>query len=116
MLQRNVFYSCEKGQKVYQEGFSRGGRPAPRLRNTKADYNLYYSTVDPQWGKRHILEQQKYGVEEHSISADPMFVNINKGNFRLKQGSPALALDINQPVSIDEVGLQATYRERWNRK
>ena len=45
-----------------------------------------------------------------------MFVNIDKVNFRFKQGSPALALDINQPVSIDEVGLQAPYRERWNRK
>jgi hypothetical protein len=48
-------------------------------------------------GKRRILVQTKTlaewqkltGFDKNSIHADPMFVNYEKGDYRLKPGSPA---------------------------
>ena len=52
------------------------------------------------------------GIERHSISADPLFVDIEEADFRFKPNSPALKLGIDQPVSIKEVGLQNSFRKR----
>jgi len=109
IVQRNVFYSCERGQNVTHPG--PGGRPS--LQETNADYNLYYSTVDPDWGSAHIRAMRPLGIERHSIAADPLFVDIEKGDFRFRPGSPALKLGIDQPVPISEVGLREPYRARW---
>jgi len=116
VIQRNVFYSCEKNQFVCHDGYARRGKPAPRLRNTKADYNLYFCTKDSDWGTRHLIKERPNGIEKHSVSADPLFYDIDKGDFRFMPGSPALKLGIKQPILIDEVGLQTPYRERWNHK
>ena len=106
IIQRNVSYSCEPGQNATYDGSSRGGRPGPRLQDTNADYNLYYSTVDPDWGAAHLRKMRPLGIERHSLSADPLFVDIEKGNFRFQADSPALKLGIDQPLPIEEVGLR----------
>jgi len=111
IIQRNVFYSCEPGQHILAEGVAMEGNKAPRLRYTKADYNVYWSCVDPEWGKRHIEEQRKYGIEMHSIAADPMFEDIEHENFQFRKGSPALKLGIHQPVKVEVTGPQGKYRE-----
>ena len=110
VIQRNVLYSCDKTQSASYDGSPRNGNPAPRLRDTKADYNLYHCTEDADWGARHLRKERQNGIEQHSISADPLFVDIDKGDFRFKPGSPALELGIAQPVSIESVGLQGAYR------
>jgi len=116
IIQRNVFYSCQKGQRVCWEGRARrGGRP-PLLRRTKADYNLYYCTEDPAWGARHIAQQRKFGIELHSLSADPLFRDLAKPDFTFQPGSPALRLGIEQPVSLDQVGPRPPYRRRWSQR
>jgi Right handed beta helix region len=66
-----------------------------RLKDTHTDYNLYFCPADPLWGQRHIDEQRRYGVELHSVSADPMFVDVEHGDLRLRPDSPARALGIN---------------------
>ena len=90
--------------------------PAALLRETDADYNLYFCTEERDWGARHFPKERPNDIEEHSISADPLFNDVDKGDFRFRSGSSALKLGIKQPVSIDEVGLQIPYRERWNHK
>ena len=75
-----------------------------RLKDTKTDYNLFWCPADPQWGQRHIDEQRRYGVELHSLSADPMFVDVERGDLRLRPESPARALGI-QTWDISTAGL-----------
>ena len=77
---------------VEHKSFSTGA--GDRLKDTKTDYNLFWCPADPQWGQRHIDEQRRYGVELHSLSADPMFVDVERGDLRLRPESPARALGI----------------------
>jgi lysophospholipase L1-like esterase len=106
---RNVFYSRKRGQSIYWP-VNESGEPI-KLGGTRADHNLYHCTDDPEWGERFLDRARRLGVEEHSISADPMFYNIDARDFRFKPDSPALKLGIGQPISIDEVGLEPRYRE-----
>ncbi len=75
-----------------------------RLKDTKTDYNLFWCPAGPEWGQRHIDEQRRYGVELHSLSADPMFVDVKRGDLRLRPESPARALGI-QTWNISTAGL-----------
>ncbi len=115
VIQYNVFYSCEKGQHPVGEGIERNGMKKPCLRYTFADYNVYWSTVDPEWGIRHLEEQRKYGIEMHSIAADPMFEDMEHENFHFRKGSPALKLGIHQPIDVKETGPRGKYRKRFYR-
>jgi hypothetical protein len=111
-IRRNVLYSRRKGQVLYHEGRSRrGGRP-PRLRDTDADGNLYYCTEDPDWAAEHLATERAFGIEEHSLAADPRLVDVDGGDFRFRPGSPAEKLGI-EPLDVSRAGLQAPYRERF---
>ncbi|NLY00940.1 MAG: right-handed parallel beta-helix repeat-containing protein [Rhodopirellula sp.] len=47
---------------------------------------------------------QQAGGDAHSVVADPMFVDAEHGDFRLKPQSPALKLGF-QPIPLDKIGL-----------
>lgn len=98
----NVFYSREPGQKLLHEG-GRGGGPRALLRECRADRNLYFCAADPAWGARHLDQQRQFGIEKSSISADPLFVDVENGDLRFQEGSPALKLGI-EPIDLDDVG------------
>lgn len=102
-VQRNIFYSRTAGQKLLHEG--RRGDSRSLLRDCKADYNLYFNAADPNWGKRHLDDQRQYGIEQQSVSADPLFVDIAAGDLRLKENSPALKLGI-EPIDLGNIGLK----------
>ena len=69
-----------------------------------SDYNLFYSPhehhrVGQLWEASDVVKlvganlkewQQKTGHDQHSVQADPLFVDIDKGDFRLRLGSPAI--------------------------
>ena len=102
IIQRNIFYSRTAGQNLLHEG--RRGNSRSLLRDCRADFNLYFNTVDPHWGKRHLDAQQPFGIEQHSISADPLFVDVTAGDLRPKDNSPALKLGF-EPIDLSRVGL-----------
>lgn len=102
-IQRNVFFSCRNGQIACNSS---------RLRQTDADYNLYLSTEDPHWGQRHLDQQRPFGVEAHSLAADPLFVDLQHCDFRFRPESPALKLGIQQPFDVRQAGVQRGDRGR----
>jgi len=97
IIQRNVLFSCRKRQIACE---------SPKLRQTDADYNLYFSTADPQWGQRHLDQQRPFGTETHSLAADPLFVDLEHGDFRFRPESPAPKLGIPQPFDVRQAGVQ----------
>ena len=76
----------------------------PRLRDCDADYNVFFCPSDPNWGKEHLDVERKFGIEKHSLVANPQFEDQEHNNFRLKKGSPALGLGIEQ-IDIGNAGL-----------
>jgi len=104
IIQRNIIYAvnrkdipCYQGATYY--------KTVTRLADCKADYNVWYNAADPDWGKRFVEAEQKNGVEQHSVAADPMFVNAAKGDLRLKKDSPALKLGF-KPIDVKKIGLR----------
>lgn len=75
--------------------------------NYALDYNLYWNAspapAGVRFGKMTLQEWQKKGQDVHSLIADPLFVNPEKGDFRLKPNSPALKLGF-QPFDMSKIG------------
>lgn len=70
------------------------------------DNNVYCNPVSPDftfYGKT-FAEWQAQGLDQHSVVADPQFVDAPKYDFRLRSTSPALALGFKQ-IDTSKVGL-----------
>ena len=78
-----------------------------RAKDADCDYNVYYCAVDAALGKRMLEKQQGDGVDAHSLAVDPLFVDPENGDFRLKPNSPALKLGFI-PFNMSKVGLSKT--------
>ena len=99
-LEKNIFYRQCVNQKVNQALFFNG-----KCTNIKSDHNVFFSPLKthPIGGRFRNLSgkvlwesptleawQKKTGLDLHSIHADPMFENVEKGDFRFKKNSPAV--------------------------
>ncbi len=71
-----------------------------------SDYNVYFNgPANPfQWGKNYYSFakwKEKSGQDDHSVVADPEFVQPVSGNFRLRDGSPCIKSGINVGLTRD---------------
>ena len=75
------------------------------------DDSWQYSLVT---GKKNILWRrgQALGFDQHSIFADPLFVDPDNGDYRLKPESPALALGFENFDSRG-AGLRPDFPPQW---
>lgn len=113
VIKRNIFYSTGKDTVFIDElppgrgrpTEDRRGRKLARSKDAETDYNIYYSTADPELGKTMLEKQRRDGVDAHSLATDPLFMDAENGDFRLKPDSPALKLGI-VPIDLSKVGLQ----------
>lgn len=93
----------------------------------EVDYNLFYNdlgcfsarasvtTEDSKTPVRYDFEQWRaLGFDEHSVYADPQFVDPENGDYRVKETSPALKLGFEN-FSMDEFGLCGEYSCRYDR-
>ncbi len=103
-IQRNIVYSHRKDYFPILEygSFSKG--PGDRLRGTLTDHNLYWCPEDPAWGQRYLDQQKSKSVERSSRNADPLFIDIARGDLRLKPESPAWKLGF-RPIDFSRIGL-----------
>ncbi|MDQ3814223.1 MAG: right-handed parallel beta-helix repeat-containing protein, partial [Armatimonadota bacterium] len=72
----------------------------------KLDYNLYWRTDSQPVrfpGNLTFEQWQQKGQDVHSLIADPLFVNPQKDDFRLKPESPAFKLGF-QPIDLSNAG------------
>jgi hypothetical protein len=66
--------------------------------------NLFFNCAAP--GLHGVLDKlAENGYTEAGVAEDPLFQDWEKGDFRLKRGSPALALGISQ-IDLSRVGLR----------
>ncbi|MBW4549833.1 MAG: right-handed parallel beta-helix repeat-containing protein [Aphanocapsa sp. GSE-SYN-MK-11-07L] len=95
-LENHSSFTFERNIVYWKEGQLLSGKWDDA--NYAFDHNLYWNV-----GKRNILfgklswqEWQKKGMDIHSLIADPLFTAPDKGDFRLKPGSPASKLEIGK--------------------
>jgi hypothetical protein len=85
-----------------------GGAGWKKEGNFSADQNLYWSTSTnaPDFGGRAFAAWQGEGRDGQGRVADPLFVDAAARDFRLRPGSPALALGF-APIDVKSAGLTA---------
>jgi len=131
---RNIIYYTEEGSRWLrdrQKAAWQGGQQVYSIRLRKEDwpkeefdYNLIYAPegmelkFSQQWaGERGKLlswdQWRALGADEHSILDDPMFVDPEHRDYRLKPGSPAFALGFKQ-IPVEKIGpYQDELRASW---
>ncbi len=88
-----------------------------------ADNNIFWKPLGDLYvriGKRsYSLEEWRdfrgAGYDEHSLVADPLFVDPGKRNYHLREGSPALEIGF-EDIDTGEIGLEADFPERFERE
>jgi hypothetical protein len=85
--------TCRRNLIFYKDGKAIGdyGSEQCGRKVCAFDNNLYWNTSGKPvlFGKRTFAEWQAIGQDKNSLMADPMFVNPDKGDFRLRPNSPA---------------------------
>lgn len=84
-FRRNIVLYKE-GKAVGTYGDGKTGRDV-----CKFDRNLYWNTSAQPilFGKRSLAQWHELGHDKESLVADPLFVGAEKGDFHLRDGSPA---------------------------
>ena len=93
---------------------SKRARPDGFANMETMDGNLYFSpvTADEQEGNDPLAQLRKDGYEKNGACADPLFVDWENGDFRLKPDSPALKMGI-ESIDISKAGLTEDFPERF---
>jgi hypothetical protein len=105
VIERNIFYAVHENDNAIKQGKTIYATEA-WLRDTKADFNLYFNSASSSWGKTHLDNERPHGIESHSVAADPQFYDAPKGDLRLREDSPAWKLGF-KPIDMKAIGLQS---------
>jgi parallel beta-helix repeat protein len=71
------------------------------------DFNLYWlcSDAPPQFSAGPWEMWRQWGFDNHSLVADPLFMDVTAEDFRLKPGSPAIQLGFKL-IDVSKIGLK----------
>jgi hypothetical protein len=116
-FQRNIVYNSSGAVKFLLN--MRGAT----LGQFDADFNIFYSAGDPAGSAAFVEELKKQaGAQETSpgkirphqrtVSADPLFVDSARKDFRLRPDSPAWKLGF-KPIDMAGIGLTADLPARY---
>lgn len=104
-IHHNIIVSHSDGGNAYGERpIKKSVDGKPSIVETDMDSNLYYHSLNSNWMDAHFTKMHSIGKEQASVFANPMFVNATKGNFKFKEGSPAIKLGI-ETLDVSKMGL-----------
>ncbi len=112
---RNIYFYFTPGAKLYSYQY-----PYFPFQDFKSDFNIVYHFNNPilfSMAGTSAADQwkawQQYGFDRHSIIADPLFLGVPNGDYRLKPESPAFRLGF-QRIPIEKIGLyKDVLRASW---
>ena len=90
-----------------------------------SDYNLFYCPTGPLQADFHAEKtmrtfeewKQLYNnrYDQHSVVADPLFVDPENHDYTLRPESPALKLGF-EPIDVAAIGLREDFPQRFERQ
>jgi len=102
-VQNNIYYESKDAIKYYNISY-RASEGISKPEDCDADNNIFYCAQNITQAEKYVASKRKTGIEQHSIIADPLFVDVSKANFKLKSESPALKLGFKQ-IDFSKIGL-----------
>ena len=79
------------------------------------DYNLYHSSAPFSSAAQNLSQWRQLGFGVHSMIADPLFVDPENGDYRVRPESPALKLGFKN-FDLTGVGLLPDFPDKWPRR
>lgn len=113
MVKRNILYKTKHDQPFYRTATVNGVVTEYRLELCDIDYNIYYDRNAPDKGESSLKHYQSRGADANGMVADPLFEDIENGDFRLKKDSPAHALGIKS-VDVSTIGLTPLFPKQYD--
>ncbi len=108
VFRRNIMVARDPQARLYRF------RDVP-IDHNKFDHNLVFheggGSLSMEIRREKVVARQEWaewqarGQDKHSVVADPMFVDIDKDDFRLRPGSPAFKLGW-KPIPVEKIGPQ----------
>jgi hypothetical protein len=95
---RNICYNSGGYVDFYDD-------PSNEVNDCNSNFNLFYHSPDPALSADYIATLQSNGTDLNSISADPLFVDINNGDLNLLPNSLAITQLGFKDVDFDCMGL-----------
>ena len=107
VLERNIFYNSNGAAVFYT--FAIGPQ---QVAKSKIEHNLYYcGGVQESSTPAFLQTLRAQGVASTDAYADPMFLELQPRDFRLRPDSPALKMGIKQ-IDLKDVGLRRDF-PKW---
>lgn len=103
-VKHNIFYKSYPHNTFYRESMVNGQKMEVKLEQTNIDHNLYFDVHAPDKGFSFLKSYQARGVDSNSIAADPLFVDVKHGDFRLRKESPAYKIGFRD-IEFSKIGL-----------
>lgn len=91
----NIFYAIQADQPfLFRKGIERV------VETIEIDRNIYFNVSDPKAADKYLEWAREKGREKKSIQENPLFLDVENGDFRLSPDSPALKLGF-RPFELD---------------
>lgn len=113
-VERNIFYKTCPHQPFYRETVVDGKLTQIHIEETDIDRNLYFDEKAADDGASQLEYYHSRGVDAHSLAADPLFYDLKKGDFRLRENSPAFQLGFEE-IPCGDMGLTSEFPEQYDR-
>ena len=114
-FERNIFYDSRGGAKFFRFATYRASPKELNfdvLKPVKLNNNLYYNAGSSSPPLPSFMEEMHArGLGLGDVYADPMFVDVEHGDYRLKPDSPALKLGIKS-IDVSDCGLSKDF-PKW---
>lgn len=103
-IENNILYRVDSHNTFYRQGWVNKKLTELKLEECNIDNNLYYDVNLRDNGLSALQYYKSRGIDANSIVGDPMFRNIDNGDFRLKEGSPAYNIGFKD-IDMSRIGL-----------
>ncbi len=108
VVRHNIFLTARPEHRFVGEMRIHGQGRKARLCDTDADQNIYWCLGDPAAGQACLDRFQALGIDVHSRSCDPGFVDAEAGDFSLQDNAAALELGF-QPLPLEKMFVGRTW-------